>query len=39
MNANTMLRLRRCERAKGPGYEKRIRSRFPNGILMVSDQN
>jgi 4-amino-4-deoxy-L-arabinose transferase-like glycosyltransferase len=37
MNAHTMLRLRRCERAKGPGYEKRIRSRFPNGILMVSD--
>jgi hypothetical protein len=39
MNANTVLCLRRCEQAKGPGYEKRIRSKFSNGILMVSDQN
>jgi 4-amino-4-deoxy-L-arabinose transferase-like glycosyltransferase len=32
MNADTMMHLRRCEQAKGPGYEKRVRSRFPNGI-------
>jgi hypothetical protein len=32
MNADTMTHLRRCEQAKGPGYEKRIRSTFPNGI-------
>jgi 4-amino-4-deoxy-L-arabinose transferase-like glycosyltransferase len=37
MNANTVHSLRRCEQAKGPGYEKRMRSKFPNGILMVSD--
>ena len=32
MEAKTVLRLRRCEQAKGPGYAKRIRSSFPNGI-------
>jgi 4-amino-4-deoxy-L-arabinose transferase-like glycosyltransferase len=32
MEANTALRLRRCEQAKGPGHLKRLRSRFPNGI-------
>jgi 4-amino-4-deoxy-L-arabinose transferase-like glycosyltransferase len=37
MNANTMLGLWRCEQAKGPGYVERIRSKFPNGILRVSD--
>jgi hypothetical protein len=37
MNANTLLRLRRCEQVKGPGYQERIRSMFPNGILRVSD--
>jgi hypothetical protein len=37
MNATTMLRLRRCEQAQGPGYEKRIESKFPNGIVVVSD--
>jgi 4-amino-4-deoxy-L-arabinose transferase-like glycosyltransferase len=37
MNATTLLHLRRCEQAKGPGYEKRIRSRFPNGISSESD--
>jgi 4-amino-4-deoxy-L-arabinose transferase-like glycosyltransferase len=36
MDANTMLHLRRCEQAKGPGYEKRIESKFPNGIVVVS---
>jgi hypothetical protein len=37
MNATTMLRLRRCEQAQRPGYEKRIESKFPNGIVVVSD--
>jgi 4-amino-4-deoxy-L-arabinose transferase-like glycosyltransferase len=36
MDAKTMLRLKRCEQAKGPGYEKRIESKFPNGIVVVS---
>jgi hypothetical protein len=36
MDANSVLRLKRCEQAKGPGYEKRIKSKFPNGILRVS---
>ena len=34
MEAKTALRLRRCERAEGPGYTKRIRSGFPNGIRL-----
>jgi hypothetical protein len=33
MNANTAFSLKRCEQARGPGYENRIESRFPNGIL------
>jgi 4-amino-4-deoxy-L-arabinose transferase-like glycosyltransferase len=37
MNANTELHLRRCEQAKGPGYQERIRSTFPNGISVGSD--
>jgi 4-amino-4-deoxy-L-arabinose transferase-like glycosyltransferase len=37
MNASSELHLRRCERAKGPGYEERIRSTFPNGISGGSD--
>ena len=37
MSADTALRLRRCEQAKGPGYEERIRSRFPNGISRGPD--
>jgi hypothetical protein len=32
MEAKTVLRLRRCEQAEGPGYTERIRSGFPNGI-------
>ena len=32
MEAKTVLRLKRCEQAEGPGYIKRIRSGFPNGI-------
>jgi len=34
MDAKTALRLRRCERAEGRGYAKRIRSGFPNGIRL-----
>jgi hypothetical protein len=34
MNANTALVLKRCEQAQGPGYEDRIESRFPNGIVV-----
>jgi hypothetical protein len=32
IQAKTVLRLRRCEQAKGLGYAGRIRSSFPNGI-------
>jgi hypothetical protein len=32
MNVNTALMLKRCERAQGPGYEKKLRSKFPNGV-------
>jgi 4-amino-4-deoxy-L-arabinose transferase-like glycosyltransferase len=34
MNVSTAYGLRRCEQAQGPGYEDRIRSRFPNGMLI-----
>jgi hypothetical protein len=34
MQAKTVLRLRRCEQAEGPGYVGRIRSGFPNGIRL-----
>jgi hypothetical protein len=34
MDTKTALRLRRCERAEGPGYTKRMRSGFPNGIRL-----
>jgi hypothetical protein len=37
MNGNTVLHLRRCEQAKDPGYEERIRSTFPNGISREPD--
>ena len=32
MNATTAFLLKRCEQARGPGYEDRLKSRFPNGI-------
>ena len=32
MNATTAFLLKRCEQARGPGYEERLKSRFPNGI-------
>ena len=34
MNAITAYGLKRCEQAQGPGYEDRIDSTFPNGILV-----
>ena len=34
MDVGTVTRLKRCEQAKGPGYAKRIRSLFPNGIRL-----
>jgi 4-amino-4-deoxy-L-arabinose transferase-like glycosyltransferase len=36
MNVNTINSLRRCERARGPGYEDRIRSTFPHGIVVTN---
>ena len=33
MTTTTAFGLRRCEEARGPGYEDRIKSRFPNGIV------
>nr|MBA2712506.1 hypothetical protein [Rubrobacteraceae bacterium] len=32
MNTNTAFVLKRCEQSRGPGYEDRIKSTFPNGI-------
>jgi 4-amino-4-deoxy-L-arabinose transferase-like glycosyltransferase len=34
MNPNTSLVLQRCEQAQGPGYEDRIESMFPNGMVV-----
>jgi hypothetical protein len=34
MEAGTVIRLKRCEQAKGPGYVGTIRSMFPNGIRL-----
>ncbi len=34
MNANTLLRLKRCVQEKGPGYAERISSKFSNGITV-----
>jgi 4-amino-4-deoxy-L-arabinose transferase-like glycosyltransferase len=34
MDAYTVRSLKRCEQAKGPGYAERIRSKFPNGIVV-----
>jgi 4-amino-4-deoxy-L-arabinose transferase-like glycosyltransferase len=36
MNVNTMSSLSRCERAQGPGYEDRIRSLFPHGMVVTN---
>jgi 4-amino-4-deoxy-L-arabinose transferase-like glycosyltransferase len=32
MNVGTAFGLKRCEQSQGPGYENRIKTRFPNGI-------
>jgi 4-amino-4-deoxy-L-arabinose transferase-like glycosyltransferase len=37
MDPSTVRALKRCEQAKGPGYQKRVRSGFPNGISEVPD--
>jgi hypothetical protein len=34
MDAYTVRSLKRCEQAEGPGYAERIRSKFPNGIVV-----
>jgi hypothetical protein len=34
MDAYTVRNLKRCEQAKGLGYAERIRSKFPNGIVV-----
>ena len=34
MEAGTVIRLKRCEQAEGPGDAERIRSKFPNGIVV-----
>jgi 4-amino-4-deoxy-L-arabinose transferase-like glycosyltransferase len=35
MGASTVLQLKSCMQAKGPGYAERIESTFPNGIKLV----
>jgi hypothetical protein len=37
MDASTVFRLKRCERASSLGYEQTIRSMSPNGLLKVPD--
>jgi hypothetical protein len=37
MDPSTVRALKRCEQAKGPGYQERIRSEFPNGISEAPD--
>lgn len=39
MDANTVRNLVRCEAAQGPGYAKRIRTNFPNGIALEPFSN
>jgi len=40
MGADSVLRLRACMRTTaGPGYAERIRSRFPQGIVLVTGSN
>jgi hypothetical protein len=35
MTTQVLLNLRRCVRAEGPGYEERMQSTFPNGIVTL----
>ncbi len=37
MTAEALTNIRRCERAKGPGYKERMQSTFPNGIVTLSE--
>ena len=37
MNANTASTLKRCEEAQGPGYEKRLTSKFPDDVTGARD--
>ena len=39
MGARTILGLVRCERDRGPGYERRITSKFPQGIVLVPEES
>jgi 4-amino-4-deoxy-L-arabinose transferase-like glycosyltransferase len=36
MTAETLMSIRRCERTQGQGYQERIRSTFPNGLVVLS---
>lgn len=36
MTLQVLMDIRRCEQAKGSGYEERIESTFPNGIVTLS---
>ena len=39
MSATTFLSLRSCEQKERPGYAAIIKSRFPNGVILVPDSN
>ena len=39
MGADSVLRLKACMRTTGPGYAAMIRSKFPQGIVLVADSN
>ena len=36
MTTESLMSIRRCEQAQGPGSEERIQSTFPNGIVTVT---
>src|SRR5215212_1100720 len=36
MTMKVLMSIRRCERAQGPGYQERMKSTFPNGIVTLS---
>jgi 4-amino-4-deoxy-L-arabinose transferase-like glycosyltransferase len=36
MTMKVLMSIRRCERARGPGYKERMKSTFPNGIVTLS---
>jgi hypothetical protein len=39
MTTEVLMSIRRCERAQGPGYQERMKSTFPNGIVTLSRSN